>query len=282
MSITVGHWIVAEVALQPVILQPLVGAYDLQFPIRVRQSKLTSPHCIATISTARASIHGNTEGEKGLGCAAPKVPLRIEVGESLITDSPTFHLQLTAHQLACVEDLRNGGDLTFSLAISGVGTDGEYSHQIFDTWRFFVPQSHWVQQLRNARAQDILLIEVPMPVIDAAEEVAGVRNHVLSAQKHFVLGHYTDCVSACRLALDELGNRLHGKNWAGPALSLLCSGRDGMAKQEREVAISAVVRHYTHPAHHSEADGGETHYDRSEAKLLLTLTAAVVARAWGR
>ncbi len=282
MNITVGHWIVAEVTPQPVILQTLVGAFDLQFPLRVRQSKLTSPRCIATIFTARASVDVSAHGPKELGCAIPKIPLRIEVGVGLASDSPVLHLQLTPHQLFCIEDLRNGGDLNFSLAVSGIGTDGEYPHQIFDTWRLFVPQSHWVQQLRAARALDILLVEVPMPVVDAAEEIASVRDHLRSAQQQFVLGHYNGCIATCRLALDDLGNRVHGKNWAGPALSRLCAGRDDMAKQEREKAITAVVRHYTHPAHHSGSDGGDASYDRAEAKLLLTMTAAIAARAWSR
>jgi hypothetical protein len=54
-----------------------------------------------------------------------------------------------------------------------------------------------------------------------------------------------------------------------------------MSKEERESAIHAVIRHYTHQAHHGGTEGGATCYSRSEAKLILSLSAALLAHVQG-
>ena len=282
MGITVGHWIIAETSPQTVILQGVVGAFELQFPIRVRLAPKGTSRCEATLFSARVKLQTDGRGEQDVGSAAPKIPVTLEPGKGLLTDCPVFHLPLSLSQITRIEELRNGTDLTFSLSASGRGIDGEYTHQVFDTWRFFVPQSDWILQLRNAGALDVLLVEVPMPLSEPNSELIGIKNSLVGAQRQFVLGNYSACVSSCRLVLDELGNKSYGEKWAGPALARLCADRDKMGKVEREIAIGAVVRHYTHPAHHSESDGGGANYDQSEAKFLLTLTAAIVAKVWSR
>ena len=52
-----------------------------------------------------------------------------------------------------------------------------------------------------------------------------------------------------------------------------------MDKPSREAAVYAVVRHYTHLAHHGPSEGGVPAYTRAETQFLLTLAAAAAAHA---
>lgn len=49
----------------------------------------------------------------------------------------------------------------------------------------------------------------------------------------------------------------------------------------REASLWAVLRHYTHQAHHGVSEGGAARYSRAEAQFVLTLTAAAVRYAQG-
>lgn len=52
------------------------------------------------------------------------------------------------------------------------------------------------------------------------------------------------------------------------ALDRLASDRAGMTKSERCTAVYAVLRHYTHQAHHGPSEGGESSYTRSDAQFV--------------
>ena len=86
-------------------------------------------------------------------------------------------------------------------------------------------------------------------------------------------GDYGGCIASCRIVIDEVG-KLWGMNW--PKMLELTRGK---SKAEREEALFAVVRHYTHGAHHAPGDGGASGYTRREAELILNVTAAATAQA---
>ena len=90
-------------------------------------------------------------------------------------------------------------------------------------------------------------------------------------------------MAACRPAgaiVEELGCELFGgKNWAAPSLDRLSSDRRDMSKHEREGAMLATLRHYTHQAHHIQSEGGEPSYSRADAQHILALAASFVAHA---
>ncbi len=75
-----------------------------------------------------------------------------------------------------------------------------------DDWRCQVPRSDWLQKLRSAGARDVLLLEVPLPLVDRPKEWEAISDAIQNAEKHFREGDYHACVSSCRLALDELGH----------------------------------------------------------------------------
>lgn len=189
-------------------------------------------------------------------------------------------MALQPGQLAAIERSGETGDVAFELQAIGVGTDQNGEHPVQDDWRFPIPRSDWLQKLRGASARDVLLLEVPLPLVDRPKEWEAISHAIQDAEKHFREGDYHACVSSCRLALDELGHVRFGPgDWAGPLLDRLGTNRGGMTRSEREAALWATVRHYAHLAHHGPSDGGVVHYSRAEAQLALTAVAALIANA---
>ena len=66
----------------------------------------------------------------------------------------------------------------------------------------------------------------------------------------------------------------------GPDAESSCGRQAGaMTKAERQEAVYAALRHYTHPAHHASDDGAEYSYSRAEAEFTLSATVGAVRLA---
>ena len=127
-------------------------------------------------------------------------------------------------------------------------------------------------------ARDIMLLEVSLPLASASEDWSEVRTTLIRAEGQFRNGDYTGCIASCRTVIEELGHRVYGeRDWAPGALDKLAAGRKAMAKDERESALWATVRHYAHMAHHIPGEGGETDFSRPDAQWILRMTVATVA-----
>lgn len=280
MEIVVGTRIMARATSQNVFLRKMVGAYELSFPLNLHILRGDTSHREASIVGARVAMQA-TSGEHQLGYARLDAPLHILLGTDESSASITFSLPLLPHQISSIEELRGEESLTFYLTLCGSGREDRYPRQVHDKWGIAVPRSRWIEMLREAAALDVLLIEIPMPVADLPPEWRKVRADLLEAQRHFHLGEFGACVVSCRKVVQETGQKLYGEqDWSGSRLDRLASGRRDMTKAQREEAVNAAIRHFTHPAAHAEGEGGD-YYTRAEAKLVLSMAAAIVSRAVG-
>jgi hypothetical protein len=280
MSITVNSRIVAEARIQGVTLRPVVGAYELLFALDITVNPQQDHARRVSIIGARVSLRTDHRGVQQMGFARPESSLLITqfVHAGRVTHGLVLPLQ--PGQLAAIEHARDAGDLTFELLAAGVGWEQNVEQAVQDDWRIQIPRSDWLQKLRSAGARDILLLEVPLPLVDRPKEWDAITKDIQRAEKHFRDGEYHACVSSCRIVLDELGRLKFGTgDWAGPLLDRLGDKRTGMTGGEREAAVWASVRHYAHLAHHGPSDGGVPHYSRAEAQLVLTLVASLVGFA---
>jgi hypothetical protein len=280
MSITVNMRRIADVRMQAVVLASLVGGHELRFHLYV-QVLAGQTGSAAIVWGAEIKVRGEGRASETLGFARFPAPLRIVQAKTETSTTPTLSLPLTPHQISAVEELRAGGGLTFELVIVGEGGEGSgsgHTHQLNETWQANVAQSSWLEQLRSAKVVDTLLLEVAMPVCNVPEDLRQVQADLREAQLHFQSGQYSACVVCCRRVIQELGHRQSGDgSWHSEPLKLLGSGARGMSKGQRELAVGAAVRHLANLAPHPEGEGGVA-FDRSEAKFVLSLTAAIAAR----
>lgn len=281
MSLTINGLIVGEISNQGVSLRPVLGAYELCFSFKITMNPKRDYDRCVTIFGARVSLSNDRGASLDVGFAQPEQP--IELGQYDHSHTMTYSLiqSLQPGQLAELERIRDGENIAFRLQMLGVGTDEYGAQNVNDMQDFRVPRSEWIERLRNAGAKNILLLEVPVPLVDPPEEWAAAGKDLQQAVIHYQNGDYRSCVGMCRTVLDEIGRKKFDaeKDWATPLLQRLANDRPGMTRGEREAALWAAVRHYAHPAHHAVSDGGEQFYCRAEAKLILTTVAALVGFA---
>lgn len=278
MNITVSSKVVAETRIQNVILRPVVGAYELLFGLDVTVLPQHEYARRAAIIGASVALRTNHGGFQPIGFARPEMAFDIRQTPFQNRLTPMLTLPLQPSQLAAVEHSRDGGDLAFELQAAGVGTDRNGDSPVQEQLRIDIPRSDWLQKLKGAGARNILLLEVPIPIAGQRKEWSAVAAELLRAETYFRDGDYRGCVSHCRIAIDEAGHLKFGDNdWAAPLLDRLANKRTDMTAAEREGALWAAVRHYSHPAHHSSSDGGVSIYSRAEAQLVLTIAASLIA-----
>jgi hypothetical protein len=279
MSITVNSRTVAEVRIQGVTLRPVVGAFELLFGLDIGiNPQQDYPHRVSIIG---AGVTLRTGGKvQPVGFARPESSFEIRQGPHPYRMTPALVLTLQPGQVTAIERLRDAGDVVFELLATGVGTAQNGDQDIQDQWRIDIARSDWLQKLRSAGARDILLLEIPLPLVDRPKEWVAITKELQRAEAYFRDGNHSGCVSSCRIVLDELGHQKFGKpDWSGPLLDRLGKDRTGMTGSEREAALWASARHYAHLAHHGPSDGGVSNYSRAEAQLVLTLVASLVGHA---
>jgi hypothetical protein len=279
MSITVNSSIVAEARIQGVVIRPVVGSYELHFVLDVVISPQQQySHRVSIIGAGVTLMTGGNA--QPVGFARPESSFEIRQGQYQSRMTQALIVPLQPGQVVAIERLRDCGDVAFELLVTGVGTTQNGDQHIQDRWRIDIPRSDWLQKLRNAKARDILLLEVPLPLVDRSKEWTAISKDLQGAEVCFRDGDHRGCVALCRVVLDELGHQKFGKqDWSGPLLDRLGKDRTGMTASEREAALWAAARHYAHLAHHGTSDGGVSHYSRAEAHLVLMLVASLVGHA---
>lgn len=274
MTLTVGSRRIADGGIQSVGLRPVVGAYEMVFALYLSVSTGRGGLPRASVLGGRVGVRTGGGESHPLGFARPEQPFDVVCKGFVGTTSATLHLRMQANEVAALEELRAAGDLTFEVSFTGTGADEHGEQYLLGQCSVRVPRSEWLQTLRGAGARDVMLLEVPLPldpeVADAWGELA---SNLRAAEEEYGNGNFRGCIASCRIVIDELG-RVLDRKWSR-ALDRLAEDGDGrMTKAEREEAVYAAVRHYTHLAHHAPADGGESSFSRAEAEFVLSATAA--------
>lgn len=288
-NITVNGYNIAEVSREQSWLKFTLGHYELGLNFTINGSgTLDGKEYRAALNSARIGVNIDNATIGELGLASLETPLILKAVPTIsINEHFTFYLPLSSHQISEIEKARDGKDIEFSLTINGTGSNGEQQNTIHDRWTVKISKSDWVEKLNNSGYMKYLLLEVAMPSDDNEGVWKGVKEKLNEAHQLFTSGQYLHCVSLCRGIVQEAGEiKCSKKSWSDSLLDRIGKkaqrGVDGekhrknMTKDEREMAIWATLRHYTHQSHHTESEGGVDSYTRADAKLVLSLTAAFV------
>lgn len=280
MGLAVGGRRIADTRIQGVLLRPLVGGYELVFGLYVAIYADEDVVRRASITGARVTVNPSEGEPQALGFARPEAAFEINCKPSKSTAAQNLHLHLQPAQLAALEALRGTGDLVFELLALGIGTDENGDQHVQGDWRIPVARSDWIKILRDAGARNVMLLEIPLPLESIADEWHEIAAGLQRAEAQYHNGDYHSCIGSCRTVMQELGQyKYREREWASGYIDRLTSDRKGMSKSEREGALFAILRHYTHQAHHGPSEGGVPAYTRAEAQFVLSLTAATVAHA---
>ena len=280
MGITIGSWEIADVRVQGVTLHRIIGGFDLVFGLYLNVRSHGGGARRASIIGARVTVKPSEGEPQALGFARSERPFEVVSSPYVSTSTPDLHLYLQPGQLAALEALRETGDLSFDLLASGTGTDEHGEQHVQGHWHSRVSRSDWIQQLRIAGARNVVLLEVPIPFEGVTDGWKNVAAGLRRAEEQYRSGDYPSCISSCRTAMEELGMYKYGnRKWAKEALQRLGSRPREMSKEERAAALCAVLRHYTHQAHHGPSEGGVSAYTRADAQFVISVTAAAASLA---
>ena len=270
MDLNVNFTSIGILHAQGVSLDRMIGGYELIFNLGGDARGEAGSSRWLAIHSARVRLTTSGGQPLSLGVARPDKPLRFVQGPNGHGINATVRLQLQPHQMEQIEDVRAEGDLRFDLSFAGDGGDRTSPSPFQDVEPFTIAQSDWIKQLAAAGVLDVLLIEIPVPIVGATAQQRTISEGFRSAQRHFVDRRYRDTVADCRLVMEAIGVE-------PSALAPLAGRWKALDKDAREAAMFAAVHFCMNPAHHLNAAGEVQRYDRDEAKLMLTLTAACIS-----
>ena len=144
--------------------------------------------------------------------------------------------------------------------------------------------SAWSQVVRELGSIDMLLLAVELPLEDIPEKLKSAVQELRRARIDLVAARYDMVVSCMRLVMDATELVFTAKQSLGTLTQTFADGetREAMPKHSRAALIRAAIRHYTHLAHHLNAQGEITNFNRHEATFVLAVAVAAVWDAIGR
>jgi hypothetical protein len=273
MTISIQNFQIAHVNWNARYFQKIVGGWELvlQANLNLRSEEHTYG---AEIFGAKVSLIASTGGSLNLGYSRLDVPLRIDYKSFL--RQAEFKIRLHPPEIEEIEERRAGESVEFELEICGIGYD-QKSERLLDqnTLRLNISQSEWIDLLYSAGAYSSIDISVKCPATTPDIVRQSIYRAFKAAHDQFNLGSYSSSVSNCRLLLDLVLKKEEVD--VQKTFDSLASDRRRLNKYDREKLIFASLYHLTHLAHHVNEDQ-LPEFDRSEARLVLNATAAVIQR----
>lgn len=281
MSLDYQHKIIAEARCTGAHLQDGIGFYLLRFSmyfdVKIHPDQ-AKPFRLENVR-ARVFAGGSPSPQMLLGDADPEAPILIRTGKEYPSSARLlFDVALSVSQLEALEAIRNGGDLYFKLHLYGESYGTHDPIPAHDDVQLHIAQTDWVKLLKQAKFAEIVLFEVPLPAQSDAGIIKSAIDHLRKAKDLFLAGHYDECVAKCRLAIENCAKAKQDSQQQGGAVQAYCKNRNAMNADERLLMIRAAVKHYTQLAHH-DLDDGVSGFRRSDASLILGMTAGLLAHA---
>lgn len=284
MSMTLySGYIFADLRLAAVWGRPGLGFYRVGFSCEFSFAGSKQPGARIQELFGTAWVRGASGAEKLLGQVFQESPVVLDSRTSAWNVQVMLCLDLDPYKIEAIENLRNGGDLNFRLMIGGIvqtpsGGQTQAVHE--NGLSLAVNQRTWIDVLKAAGYGRFLVIEIPYPAEDASGPLAQAVSNLEKAKSHFGMGHYDEAVAGCRKALDSLTAGLGDADKVKEARNSYFEERDireDMPIEIRARFLREAIRHYAHPAAHGESTSNQEHYDRVDARLMLTITAAALA-----
>lgn len=284
MSLTYQNKIIADVSCTGAHLQGGIGLYVLRFsmcfnvkvhPDQVRPFRLENVR-------AKAFAGASSYPQTLLGDADPEAPILIRTGKEYPSSTQMlFDVGLSVSQLEALEAIRNGGDLYFKLHLYGESYGTHDPVPAHDDVQVHLNQTEWIRLLKQVGFADIVLFEVPLPAESDDATLRSAVEHLRKARDLFLAGHYDESIAKCRLAIESCATAKGDGQQQGSAVKAYCDNRTAMSTNDRLLLIRAAVKHYTQLAHH-DLDEGASGFRRSDASLILGMTAGLLVHAQAR
>jgi len=189
-----------------------------------------------------------------------------------------FEIELDARRIEAIEEIRQGGDLKFTLNLYGIAhsASDELQHNVNATLKYQANQSTWIEVLDQMGYRKTMLLEIPMleekvnPLFKEAVE------HLKIAQTHLLKGHFRDAVGSCRDVLESLSKALNDERQLPETVKSWTTNTRSMGKEERLRLIREAVKVLTHPARHADEVSALIDWGPEDARAVITMAALLL------
>jgi hypothetical protein len=280
MSITYqGSKIIVEFYYERIRGKRGLGFYRLVFDFRYDITAWQDKEYHFKNPRAEVTVGISEKYRQLLGIAEPERPLLVKTRKFTQRSTTSVYIDLDKQRINAIEEIRKGGGLLFVFRIFGEVYENGNPWTAEDELRVPVNQTEWINVLKQMAYSDFLLFEVPLPIEGAPQELRDAVRFLEKANDHLMAGHYDVTIATCRNALDSLTKGLNEKKNMTEATQVYRDKqkRNTMSKDQRAIFIREAMRHYTHLAHHSADAGVANHYNRDDAAMTLSITAALLS-----
>lgn len=178
--------------------------------------------------------------------------------------------------MEALEGQRDGSGIKFRLKIQAQLTvDGELSAAQEEVI-CGVSQSDWVTVLEHCGYRKTLLLEIPMP---EGERDTAAQRHLDMARSHLLRGHYEEAVAACRKALEGWTTQRGEVEALKKARDTQRSNPRALTLYNRELLLRQAASNFSDLSHHADEVANAEHFDRSDATMMIAITASILSRA---
>jgi hypothetical protein len=182
-----------------------------------------------------------------------------------------FELDLDRARLEAIENVRNGGDITFNITFFPTLVD--QSGQLRQTTSqaaFVANQSTWATVLEQMDYRKTMLLELPVPDGAQFPELAAAARSLAQAQQAMARGDHREAVGLCRDVLEDMMLALKDDD------IIDFTGTKEMDKAKRLRLLRRAARVFTHPARHKDEVAVAFEWNRVDAASTITLVAALL------
>jgi hypothetical protein len=218
-------------------------------------------------------------GQGFLGQLSPKGPQSFVFPDYRSTTETL--LRVTGSQIEKIEEIRNGGPLTFTVNLSGLAVGTQNLPEAFcENLHFAISQSDWLGVLGSLKYSRTFLLEIPL-LEEACETEPNYFSHLQDAMKAMHQGNWRESVGCCRDALESLSTALgetQDDHLMRKAQDLIKGSRSWDMPQ-RLRAVRIALFSVAAAARHSDEVGQSIDWSRSDAQSVIALTANLIRRA---
>lgn len=272
----------------------------LSIPVRLDVSNVgLRPHDGLEI----VSLRGRLSSVAGIITASPEV----QIGFLMPHDYDGFKQQLqylnfplNGIQIAALENLRKGGNLTLHLegtlivrklrALNDRPPNQPLADIVWGHVRTYdlrlnsdvtILRDTWISNVLPQVGYSVThVMEIPVVPLKACERFDHAFKALQQAQDRHRIGQYDDAVGKCRVALDQFFEHEEkvGDDGITRRVPILAKGWEkkiGEATYQWLNAVFGAIKAAGNPAHHSPNE----HFDQFQSQMVIYITAAVVAYA---
>lgn len=252
-----------------------LGFYQLIFPIKITMHNIPKEFTttVTNISgTLRVQGIGSQSSPTLLGRLIQQGATRPITTYEYVSDNHTsLEVELDAKRIEAIEQIRLGGDLTFSIDLYATANRGGSIEQLYrQPYQLAINQSDWIKVLESIDYQKTLLLEIPVPIGETNLAFTEAAKHLETAQKQMLLGHYREAVSACRDVLESMN---HFSNDVGEPAPTSKRKRN---KIERFSAIRISLQDLTNAAKHADETANLIEWNLADARASISMAATLL------